>query len=101
MIHSRFREFLGTTHQPNTVGSKINSFVISNNRISRDSDIHVPCHVPASWWKMKKQKGKASRGGGGQQKGEWEAEVDPAKVRFTHSKISPVFSDGKLGLYIS
>jgi len=31
----------------------------------------------------------------GKTKGEWEMEVDPQCVRFMHSKISPVFSDGK------
>src|SRR5690242_7464205 len=28
-------------------------------------------------------------------KGEWEMEVDPQNIRFMHSKISPVFSDGR------
>jgi hypothetical protein len=39
----------------------------------------------------KKKGGKPPRA----QNGEWDLEVDPQEVRFMHSKISPVFSDGR------
>jgi hypothetical protein len=38
----------------------------------------------------------SSSSGGGGGGGEWEDYVDPAQIRFTHAKIRPVFSDGKV-----
>ena len=29
-------------------------------------------------------------------KGEWEDQLDPAEIRFMHSKIRPQFSDGRV-----
>ena len=45
---------------------------------------------------MPKQK---QKGGGGQASnklGEYTTRLDPSEIRFTHSKIRPIFSDGRL-----
>jgi len=38
----------------------------------------------------------SAAGGGASGAGEWEALVDPRRIRFTHAKIRPFFSDGKV-----
>jgi len=42
---------------------------------------------------------KKQKGGGGQASGkfgEYTTRLDPSEIRFTHSKIRPIFSDGRL-----